>query len=99
MLGNSRRKEVVRARSVAMYLTRELTDMTFRQIGESIGDRDPSTVRHAYAQIQKNLQTDPLTVDAVLSITADFQRQTSRGKTCLFVDGSRSQNEPVNNHA
>jgi len=99
MLGNSRRKEVVRARSVAMYLTRELTDMTFRQIGDSIGDRDPSTVRHAYAQVQKSLKTDPGIVDAVLAITADFQRQISRGKTCLPIDGSRSQNAAINNHA
>lgn len=93
MTGRSRSKEVVRARSVAMYLTRELLNATYRQIGQFIGGRDPSTVRHACSQIKKQLVADPSMADSVLEVTAGCQRYLERsgGKTCSFSDQSCAQ--------
>lgn len=82
ILSLSRDKEVVRARSIAMYVARELTGATFREIGKIIGGRDPSTVRHAYAQTKKQLTTDPFVSESVLSISSTFRNQNTRGKIC-----------------
>ena len=46
------------ARQVAMYLTRELTDMSLPEIGQNFGGRDHSTVIHAYDTIAAKIQTD-----------------------------------------
>ena len=46
--GSSRRRDVVRARSAAIYLMREVLEMSFRRIGAEFGGRDQSTIRHAY---------------------------------------------------
>ena len=81
ILSLHRGKEVVRARSIAMYVSRELTDATFRDIGKMIGNRDPSTVRHAYAQTKKQLANDPLISEVVNSITNKFRKRTTGGKT------------------
>lgn len=82
ILSLSRDKEVVRARSIAMYVSRELTGATFREIGKMIGGRDPSTVRHAYAQTKRQLSTDPFISESVLTISSSFRNQTNRGKIC-----------------
>jgi len=42
----SRRRAVVRARGVAMYLTRRLTEESLEQIGHYFGGRDHTTVLH-----------------------------------------------------
>lgn len=43
----TRRQEIVRARSLAMYLTRQLTGSSYHQIGKYFGGRDHTTVLHA----------------------------------------------------
>ncbi|WP_027339684.1 chromosomal replication initiator protein DnaA [Halonatronum saccharophilum] len=45
-------------RQVAMYISRELTDLSFPQIGNRFGGRDHSTVLHGYDKIQKKIQED-----------------------------------------
>lgn len=56
MKAKKRNKQVVYPRQVAMYLTRELTNMTLPNIGEAFGGRDHSTVIHAYEKIQSDLK-------------------------------------------
>ncbi|MFH1823682.1 MAG: chromosomal replication initiator protein DnaA [Candidatus Firestonebacteria bacterium] len=46
------------ARQVAMYITRELTDMSLPEIGQNFGGRDHSTVIHAYETINNKKETD-----------------------------------------
>ncbi len=51
-----RSRQIAYPRQIAMYLTRELTNMTLPDIGEHFGGRDHSTVIHAYDKIQKELK-------------------------------------------
>lgn len=46
-------------RQVAMYLCRELTDLSLPQIGEKFGGRDHTTVLHAFDKINELRKTDP----------------------------------------
>lgn len=58
IIGKKRTKEIVNARQIAMYLTRELTDLSFPKIGEAFGNRNHTTVIHGYEKITDELQTD-----------------------------------------
>ncbi|OGF52429.1 MAG: hypothetical protein A2044_04030 [Candidatus Firestonebacteria bacterium GWA2_43_8] len=58
MVTKKRTQPAAYARQVAMYLTRELTDMSLPEIGQNFGGRDHSTVIHAYDTISAKIQTD-----------------------------------------
>ncbi|HEX7131966.1 MAG TPA: chromosomal replication initiator protein DnaA [Iamia sp.] len=50
--GKSRRRPLVTARQVAMYVVRELTELSYPAIGRVFGDRDHTTVMHAVSKIE-----------------------------------------------
>ena len=54
-----RTRSVAFPRQLAMYLTRELTDLSLPKIGEEFGGRDHTTVIHAYEKISQELQQNP----------------------------------------
>ncbi len=53
-----RSNEVAIPRQIAMYLCRNLLDMTFPQIGGDFGNRDHSTVMHACSKIADEISSD-----------------------------------------
>lgn len=56
--GAKRVQNIVHARQVAMYLARELTDNSLPKIGKEFGNRDHTTVMHAYNKIKSMLADD-----------------------------------------
>ena len=54
--GNKRSNEIAFPRQIAMYLCREVANMSFPKIGEDFGNRDHSTVMHAYRKIAKEVK-------------------------------------------
>jgi chromosomal replication initiator protein len=52
LCGSSRSRVLVNARQIAMYLCRELTDMSLPKIGQQFGGRDHTTVMHADRKIR-----------------------------------------------
>lgn len=56
--GKKRTKNIVHPRQMAMYLARELTDLSFPKIGEQIGNKNHTTVIHAYEKIANNIEED-----------------------------------------
>lgn len=58
LLGRSRTKEIAHARQTAMYLLREENAMSLPSIGDLLGGRDHSTVRHGVEKITKDLDGD-----------------------------------------
>jgi chromosomal replication initiator protein len=53
LIGNKRSQAIVYPRQIAMYLSRELTDLSLPRIGAEFGGRDHTTVMHATQKIQK----------------------------------------------
>lgn len=59
LCGSSREKSFVAARQMAMYLCRELTDLSLPKIGQQFGGRDHTTVIHADRKIRLQLLQMP----------------------------------------
>jgi chromosomal replication initiator protein len=53
LCGKSRRRTLVIARQIGMYVFRELTDFSYPQIGKVFGNRDHTTVMHAVTKIDE----------------------------------------------
>ncbi|MBT4692043.1 MAG: ATP-binding protein [Planctomycetaceae bacterium] len=58
MKSSSRRRYVVRARNIAIYLCRLHTNSSYREIGEYFGRRDHSTIMYAFNKIKSDLTSD-----------------------------------------
>ena len=69
----TRRKEIVRARQVAMYLLREDFNISYPLIGQKLGDRDHTTVIHSHLKIKDDLKTDPSLLQEIEKIRIMFK--------------------------
>ncbi len=58
IISKTRRKEIVTARQVAMYLAKILTNSSLKTIGLHFGGRDHSTVIHSYQLVERRKKTD-----------------------------------------
>ena len=59
ILGLKRNKEIANARHICVYLIREITEMSFPNIGKIFGGRDHATIMSSYNKISKSL-SDPM---------------------------------------
>ena len=66
--GKSRRRPLVTARQVAMYVFRDLTDLSYPAIAREFGGRDHTTVIHAVEKISAQMRTNRPTYDQVTEL-------------------------------
>ncbi len=64
----TRKKEVVEARQMAMYLSKELTKSSLKTIGLHFGGRDHSTVLHAHKSVETEMGVNSKIKELVVSI-------------------------------
>lgn len=65
----SRTRTLTNARQVAMYLLRELTDMSLPRIGQELGGRDHTTVMHAVRKVSAQMPERHITFNQVTELT------------------------------
>ena len=70
--GQSRGREVVAARQIAMYLMRRIICMNLVDIGKEFGDRDHTTVLHSLDKVEKQMRSDPAFAETVKQITTNI---------------------------
>ena len=75
--GSNRSRTLVNARQIAMYLCRELTDLSLPKIGQLFGGRDHTTVIHADRKIRTLMAERRSTYNQVTELTNRI-KQTSR---------------------
>jgi chromosomal replication initiator protein len=78
LCGSSRSRVLVNARQIAMYLCRELTDLSLPKIGQLFGGRDHTTVIHADRKIRTLMAERRSTYNQVTELTNRI-KQTARG--------------------
>ena len=69
-----RTQTIVFPRQVAMYLSRELTDMSLPQIGRLFGGRDHTTIHYGHDKIAKRIKEDRSLYNLVQELTATIRR-------------------------
>jgi chromosomal replication initiator protein len=76
LCGQSRSRVLVTARQIAMYLCRELTDMSLPKIGQAFGNRDHTTVMHAERKIRQLMAERRSVYSQVTELTNRIKQQT-----------------------
>ena len=75
LTGRSRARDVAFPRQVAMYLMRDLGDLSLPRIGEELGGRDHTTVMYACEKIADLVETDDRTRKQILQLKGQLQSQ------------------------
>lgn len=75
LVGQGRQRSIAQARSLAMYLARQLTGRSFTEIGKALGSRDHSTVIHGIRGATARLREDAGFAADAATITADLLKQ------------------------
>ena len=73
VLSSSRRQPLVLCRQVAMYLCRELTDLSLPKIGQHF-NRDHTTVLHSVEKVKRILRSDRAVFDRVNQLTQELRK-------------------------
>ncbi len=71
--GKSRKKEIARARHIAIYLSRELTDSSFPALGKKFGNRDHSTAMHSHRKIDRMIEETPLLYEEIKKLEQEIR--------------------------
>ena len=88
LLSASRSRHLVYARQLAMYLCRELTELSLPAIAASFGGKDHTTVLHAHRKFQRQALTDPRLRSELTHLT-----NALTGTSTAFPQEARSQPE------
>ncbi len=67
LVSHNRRKEIVEPRQIAMYLLREISELSYPYIGEKMG-RDHTTAIHSYEKINQEVNKNPALNQKILTI-------------------------------
>lgn len=75
LCGPGKTKALAQARQIAMYLCRELTDLSLPRIGQTFGGRDHTTVMHADKKIRNEIAQRRKTFEQVQELTARIKQR------------------------
>src|SRR5690606_32439825 len=78
LCGQSRTHALVTARQIAMYLCRELTDLSLPKIGQQFGGRDHTTVMHADRKVRSLMAERRSIFNQVTELTNRIKNQSQR---------------------
>ena len=76
LTSDKRSNSIAKPRQIAMYLCREVADMSFSAIGNDFGGRDHSTVLHAYSKISDEYNSNADTKDLIDDIKKALERES-----------------------
>ena len=76
LTSDKRSNSIAKPRQIAMYLCREVADMSFSAIGNDFGGRDQSTVLHAYSKISDEYNSNADTKDLIDDIKKALERES-----------------------
>ncbi len=75
LIGSKRSHDIVFPRQIAMYLSRELTDLSLPKIGSEFGGRDHTTVMHAQDKIKKLMGSDREIFNQIQQLTNTIKQK------------------------
>ena len=91
LCGPGKTKALAQSRQIAMYLCRELTDLSLPRIGQTFGGRDHTTVMHADKKIRNEIAQRRKTFEQVQELTARIKQRAR----ALTARGSTARSRPI----
>ena len=76
LLGAKRSQNIVLPRQIAMYLARELTELSLPRIGAEFGGKDHTTVMHATSKITKMISERKAVLDDIQTLTTTIRQKS-----------------------
>ena len=76
IVGSKRSHNIVFPRQIAMYLSRELTDLSLPKIGSEFGGRDHTTVMHAQDKIRKLMSAQREVYNQIQQLTNAIRQKS-----------------------
>ena len=76
--GSGKKRAVAHARQLAMYLCRELTELSLPKIGDQFGGKDHTTVIYADRKIRKEMTENRNTYDEIQALTQRVKNHNQR---------------------
>lgn len=70
---SNRRANLSKARQIAIYLVKDITNMSMEQIGAEFNGRHHSTIVYTCQQVEKNMETDPKVKEIIKDIRKNLQ--------------------------
>ena len=77
IVGRTRTKNVALARQIAMYLSREMTSISLKDIGDVFGGRDHTTVMHACTRISDEMREKQEIYNYVMELTVRLKQRSA----------------------
>ena len=77
LISHSRRREITVPRQIAMYLTREMTNLSLPQIGQVFGNRDHTTVLHGCEKVAAGVKD---AASGMQSVVGDIKNMIAEAK-------------------
>jgi chromosomal replication initiator protein len=77
--GGTRKRNIVIARQLSMYLAKNMTNASLKAIGENLGGRDHSTVIHSCKAVQDLMDTDLIFKDTVTDLEKKIRMSLNNG--------------------
>lgn len=68
LLGRSRKKNLVEPRQIAMFLLRDILDMSYPSIGEKLGKRDHTTAIYSYSKLSQDIIKNQALNQKIMSV-------------------------------
>src|SRR5260370_20644206 len=84
LCGTSRSRVLVTARQIAMYLCRELTDLSLPKIGQQFGGRDHTTVMHAERKIRSLMAERRSIYNQATELTNRIKQPARSGRAATY---------------
>jgi chromosomal replication initiator protein len=75
---HNRSRSLVQARQIAMYLVRDLTDLSLPKIGEAFGGRDHTTVIHAMQKVRTLLSEKRVVYHQIQELTGRVRKRSGQ---------------------
>ena len=75
----TRKRSIVIARQLSMYLAKQMTNKSLKQIGNNLGGKDHTTVLYACRSVQNLMDTDQIFKDTVFSLEKKIRMSLHAG--------------------
>ena len=70
----SRKKDIIIARHLSIYLTKELLNLPLQKIGKEFGRKDHTTIMNAISKIEAKRKIEPLLNNQIRSLLLEFKK-------------------------